>query len=242
MLAEIFRQYRESYLARYGQRMLPSHRRALADIAQCRTEALGGQLFQCTQCGERHYVYHSCRNRSCPSCHGAQGQEWLEARRRELLPVRYFHLVFTLPRELRELVRSHQEALLSALTRAASYALTKLARDPHYLGGRIGVLAVIHTWTRAMIYHPHVHLLVPGGALSPDGRWIAARKRFLVPVTALSQIFRAKFMALARKALPEVSFPSSVWKAPWVLHAKPSVAGPERVLRYLARYVHRIAI
>lgn len=242
MLAEIFREHAESYLTRYGERILPSHRRALSDIVRCRTEALGGQLFQCTQCGQRHYVYHSCRNRSCPRCHGTQTQDWLEARRRELLPVTYFHLVFTLPKELRDLVRSHQEALLSALLRAASSALMKLARDPHYLGGQIGILAVVHTWTRAMVYHPHVHCLVPGGALSPDGRWLPARKRFLVPVTALSEIFRAKFMELARKALPEVGFPSSVWKTPWVVYAKPSVQGAEQVLRYLARYVHRIAI
>jgi hypothetical protein len=132
--------------------------------------------------------------------------------------------------------------LLSALLRAASSALIKLARDPRYLGGQIGILAVVHTWTRAMIYHPHVHCLVPGGALSPEVRWLPARKRFLVPVTALTGIFRAKFMALARKALPEISFPSSVWKTPWVVYAKPSVAGPERILKYLARYVHRIAI
>ena len=242
MLAEIFHKYRESYLDRYGQRILPSHRRALSDIVDCRTKALGGQVFQCVQCGKHHYAYHSCRNRSCPQCHGAQTQEWLNTRRQELLPVTYFHLVFTLPKELRDLVRTHQELLLSALMRAASHALMKLARDPRYLGGKIGLLAVLHTWTRAMVYHPHVHCLVPGGALSPDGRWLAARKTFLVPVTALTKIFRAKFMKLARNALPDVKFPSSVWNTPWVVYAKPSVQGAEKVLRYLARYVHRIAI
>ncbi len=118
----------------------------------------------------------------------------------------------------------------------------KLARDPRYLGGKIGILAVLHTWTRAMIYHPHVHCLVPGGGISPDGQWLPARKGFLVPVRALSEIFRAKFMELARKALPDVKLPESVWKTPWVVYAKPSVQGAEKVLRYLARYVHRIAI
>lgn len=242
MLAEIFRQYRETYLARYGQRILPSHRRALSDIIQCRTEALGGQVFQCGQCGKLHYAYHSCRNRSCPQCHGTQTLEWLNARSQELLPVPYFHLVFTLPKELRDLVRTQQEALLSALMRAAGYGLMKLARDPRYVGGKIGILAVLHTWTRAMIYHPHVHCLVPGGGVSPDGQWLAARKGFLVPVTALSEIFRAKFMELARKSLPDVRFPDSVWKSPWVVYAKPSVQGADKVLSYLARYVHRIAI
>jgi hypothetical protein len=242
MLTKIFRKYREIYLERYGQRILPSHRRALSDIIMCRTEALGGQVFQCGQCGKRHYAYHSCRNRSCPQCHGTQTREWLNARAPELLPVPYFHLVFTLPKELRNLVRTHQEALLSALMRAAGYALMKLARDPRYLGGKIGILAVLHTWTRAMIYHPHVHCLVPGGGISPDGQWLSARKGFLVPVTALSMIFRAKFMELARKSLADVKLPESVWKTPWVVYAKPSVQGAEKVLRYLARYVHRIAI
>lgn len=242
MLAEIFRQHRESYLQRYGQGILPSHRRAMGDMVACRTEALGGQVFQCSHCAKLHYAYHSCRNRSCPQCHGTQTQEWLNARAQELLPVPYFHLVFTIPKGLHKLVRTHQEPLLSALMRAASYALSKLALDPRYVGGKIGILAVLHTWTRAMIYHPHVHCLVPGGGVSADGQWLPARTGFLVPVTALSKIFRARFMELARKALPEVSFPESVWKSSWVVYAKPSVQGAAKVLRYLARYVHRIAI
>jgi hypothetical protein len=242
MLARIFREHGGEYLARYGQRMLPSHRRALIDIVQCRTEALGGQLLQCTQCGKLHYVYHSCRNRSCPQCHGTQTREWLSARRQELLPVTYFHLVFTLPKELRDLVRTHQESLLNALMRAASHALLKLASDPRYVGGKIGILAVLHTWTRAMVYHPHVHCLVPGGGISPTGQWVAARKKFLVPIRPLSEIFRARLIKLARSALPDVKFPESLWKTPWVVYAKPSVQGAEKVLSYLARYVHRIAI
>ena len=161
MLAEIFRKYGPEYLRRFGDRVLPSHRRALTDIARCRTESLGGHVLQCNQCGTVHYAYHSCRNRSCPQCHGPDTQRWLAARRQELLPVPYVHLVFTLPRELHEIVRSHQVKLLGILLYAAAASLAKLARDPRYVGGTIGVLSVLHTWTRALVYHPHVHCLVP---------------------------------------------------------------------------------
>ena len=242
-LAEIFREYGPEYLQRFGDRMLPSHRRALADIARCRTESCGGHVFQCDHCGFLHYAYHSCRNRSCPQCHGPDTRHWLKARRKELLPLTYFHLVFTLPKELRDIVRSHQVKLLGILMHAVALSLAKLARDPRYVGGKIGVLSVLHTWTRALIYHPHVHCLVPAGGLSADGAsWLVPPEGFLVPVRALSRIFRAKFIALARKALPDIHFPESVWHVEWVVYCKPSVQGTEKVLQYLARYVHRIAI
>ena len=158
-------------------------------------------------------------------------------------PAHLLHLVFTLPRELHDIVRSHQVKLLGILIHAAALSLAKLARDPRYVGGKIGVLSVLHTWTRALIYHPHAHCLVPAGGLSHDGAsWLSPPKGFLVPVTALSRIFRAKFMALARKSFPHVSFPESVWHVEWVVYGKPSLQGTERVLQYLARYVHRIAI
>lgn len=242
-LAEIFRLHSPHYLDRFKDRMLPSHLRAVRDIADCRTEALGGHIFECNECGERHFAYHSCRNRHCPKCQGKDTQAWIDKCRESLLPVQYFHLVFTLPQELRELVRGNQRVLLGVLCQAAAQSLMKLAADPHYIGGKIGILAVVHTWTRAMIYHPHVHCLVPGGGLSQDGsRWIPARRGFLVPVTALSLIFRAKFMEMARAALPEVKFPESVWSKSWVVYSKPGVQGKEKVLNYLARYVHRVAI
>lgn len=242
-LAEILRLYGPDYLEQFGDRMPPGHRRAMRDIVDCRTEALGGHVFQCDRCGEVHYAYHSCRNRHCPQCHGNDTLNWLDKCRRILLPVMYFHLVFTLPEELREIVRSHQIVLLSILAQAAAYSLMKLALDPRYVGGTLGILAVVHTWTRAMIYHPHVHLLATGGGLSRDGeRFLLAREGFLVPVTALTEIFRAKFMELARSALPEVKFPQSVWSKNWVVYSKPSVCGVEKVLSYLARYVHRVAI
>lgn len=241
-LAEIFRRYGSTYRERFGDRMLPSHRRALQDIADCCTETLGGHIFQCDQCGYRHYAYHSCRNRSCPHCHRHDTEQWLEERRAELLPVTYFHLVFTLPKVLHEFVRAHQAVLYNVLIQAAVRSLMHLARDPRYVGGELAVLCVLHTWTRALLYHPHVHCLVPSGGLSANGSWSSARNHFLVPVQALSEIFRAKFMELARKALPDVTFPESVWETRWVVYSKPSVQGAEKVLEYLARYIHRIAI
>jgi hypothetical protein len=242
-IADIFRQHGPEYLERHRDRMLPSHRKAVQDILDCRTGACGGHVFECDHCRKLHYAYHSCRNRSCPQCQGEQTERWLELRRAELLPVPYFHVVFTLPAELREIVRSNQEVLLSVLMQAAASSLMKLAADPRYVGGMIGLLSVLHTWTRALIFHPHVHCLVPGGGMAPDHKsWLPARDGFLVPVTALSPIFRAKFVALARKKLPGIDFPQSIWEKDWVVYTKPAVQGSEPVLRYLARYVCRIAI
>ena len=242
-VADIFRRYGAQYRERFGGGMLPSHQRALQDLADCRTESFGGHLAVCNHCGIWRYSYHSCRNRSCPKCHGSDTKKWLDERRRDLLPVPYFHLVFTVPKELHGLIRTHQRVLYAILMRAAAFSLMDLARDPRYVGGTIAVLCVLHTWTRAMVYHPHLHCLVPGGGLAHDGcSWLPARKRFLVPVRALSEIFRAKFMELARRALPEHTFPESVWHTPWVVYSKPCVQGTEKVLAYLARYLHRIAI
>ena len=242
-LADIFRAHGREYLDRFGEDILPSHKRAIGDIIDCRTEALGGHLVQCDHCSILDYSYHSCKNRGCPKCHGKDTQRWLGKRRSELLPVIYFHLVFTLPKELRRLVRKHQKTLYSVLMKAAVEALMKLAADKKYVGGKIGMLAVLHTWTNALIYHPHGHFLVPGGGVSPDGRyWIASRESFFVPVKALSPVFRAKFMEMAQDALPCVKLPKEVWKKKWVVYCKPTVQGADKVLQYLGRYVHRIAI
>lgn len=242
-LADIFRAHGREYLDRFAEDILPSHKRAIGDIIDCRTEALGGHLVQCDHCSILDYSYHSCKNRGCPKCHGKDTQRWLGKRRSELLPVIYFHLVFTLPKELRRLVRKHQKTLYSVLMKAAVEALMKLAADKKYVGGKIGMLAVLHTWTNALIYHPHGHFLVPGGGVSPDGKyWIASRENFFVPVKALSPIFRAKFMEMAQDALPCVKLPKEVWKKKWVVYCKPTVQGADKVLQYLGRYVHRIAI
>jgi hypothetical protein len=242
-VADVVRQFGPAYRAVYDAAMLPSHRRALRDLAACRTPALGGQVHCCDTCGYEHYVYHSCRNRHCTQCHGAATAEWLAAREPELLPVPYFHVVFTLPAPLREFVRTHQRVCLAALMATAAESLQALAADPHYVGGTIGILAVLHTWTRALVYHPHVHCLVPAGALSPDGiAWRPAHANFLVPVRALSLRFRARFLARLRRQLPNVPLPPGLWASPWVVYCKPTVQGRTAVLRYLARYVHRVAI
>jgi len=238
-IADIVREHGGAYVARFGPGLLPSHRRALADIAGCRTPAMGGHLLDCADCGHREYVYHSCRNRACPQCHQQRTEEWLAQRARELLPVRYHHLVLTLPAELREAARSRQQAVLGALMQAAAAAVQALARDPKYAGGRIGILAVLHTWTRALAWHPHVHCLVPGIALAPDREVLHPAERFLLPVRALSVIFRARMAASLRALEPPVQLPAAVWRKPWVAFARPCVEGAEGVLQYLARYAFR---
>ena len=242
-LAEVVRKHGPEYLEKFGDRMPYNHKRALAAIAACRTEEMGGHLEECDQdCGHFDYAYHSCKNSSCPKCHGADTKRWLEKRETELLPVPYFHLVFTLPAELREVVRSNQKALYAVLFETAIAALTKLGLDRKYLGGQLGMVAVLHTWTRAKEYHPHLHLLVPGGALDKDGVWRPARRKYLVPVKALSPIFRAIFMKRARKALPRETFPPEVWEKDWVVFSRPTFKKTKKVLTYLSRYVYRVAI
>jgi len=222
--------------------MLPSHKRALADIASCRTETMGGHVDECEECGHLLYLYHSCKNRSCPKCHGTETKLWLEKRETELLPVRYFHLVFTIPSELRDIVRRNQKLLYDILIKTAVETLTTIGLDSKYVGGKLGILTVLHTWTRALEHHPHVHMLVPAGGLDKDGHWKESRKKYLVPVKALSLGFRGRFMNAARKALPEESFSKEVWDKEWVVFCKPTFNRARKVLRYLGRYVHRIAI
>jgi hypothetical protein len=242
-VADVLRRYGREYLDRFGQDLLPSHRRAMEDLLACRTEALGGHLLQCDHCGQEHYVYHSCRNRSCPTCHRLDTEAWLADRRRELLPVPYFHVVLTLPQELRELVRRHQRDLYDILLRAAAQALITLAADPHDVGGRIGVLCILHTWSRTLAYHPHVHCLVPAGGVSADRtEWRPARPSYLVPVHALAQLFRGLFLALVRQERPDLPLPEAARTKGWVVYCQPTVHGTEQVLHYLGRYVHRIAL
>jgi hypothetical protein len=246
-LADVLRRHAPAYLERYSRGLLPSHARAIRDIQRCRTPLLGGHLAECRCCGHEHVLYHSCHNRACPRCgHGAT-EKWMARQRNLLLPVRYFHLVFTLPAEIAEVVRSHQKSLLTVLFQAAFESLARLCKDPRYLGAeKIGALAVLHTWTRTLGWHPHVHLLVPGGGLTPGGRhWVRPRARrtpYLVPVKALSKAFRGRFLHLARRALPNVALPHLPKRKRWVVFAKPAVRGPDKVLDYLGRYVHRTAL
>ncbi len=245
-LGDIFRRYGPEYLEQFSHKMLPSHRRAIHDIAKCRNGEFGGHIDTCEKCGYTHLFFHSCSNRSCPKCHASHTQKWLDKRKLTILPVSYFHVVFTLPKELRRIVRSNQTQLLNCLIKAAAYALFKLMADSRFAGGIPGMLSVLHTWSRAMIYHPHVHFLIPAGVISKDkSKWSwlpIKRKKFLVPLPALSSIFRARFIKLARKALPGIEFPQSIWKKQWVVFTKSCTKGGQKVLEYLARYVHRIAI
>jgi hypothetical protein len=222
--------------------MLPSHRRAMHDILACRTAELGGHREHCPACGYEHYSFHSCNNRSCPTCCRSATERWLRRQLDQLLAVPYFHLVFTLPHELHTAVRSNQKVLYSLLMRSAASSLQRLATDPQYVGGSIGALCVLHTWTRAMAYHPHVHCLVPGGGLDNERVWHEARRAFLVPVRALSVIYRARFLAGMKKALPQLALPKGLWGKPWVVYSKPVLQSPEKVVGYLSRYIHRVAI
>jgi hypothetical protein len=241
-LAEIFRRYGPQYREKYGARMPPSHWDAMTDIELCRTEALGGQVYQCAECGERRYSYHSCQNRHCPKCQNAAGQAWLEQQQALLLPVPYFLLTFTLPEELREVARSHQKLVYSLLFRTSAAATQQLAQDARFVGGTLGMVGVLHTWTRALIYHPHVHYVVPGGGLAADGTtWRPAREDFLLPVRALSVLFRAKFRDALRQTELFSEVPADVWTQDWVVHCQP-VGNGAAALKYLAPYIFRVAI
>src|SRR5713101_4360090 len=221
-VAEIIRLHGAAYLARFADRILPSHRRALRDLEACRTPALGGHVHQCDHCGRQVYAFHSCRNRHCPKCHRDQTERWLTAQRARLLPCAYYLLTFTLPDALRSLARSQQKTVYGLLMKSAAAALLTLARDPRYVGGRLGCLAVLHTWTRDLRYHPHVHLLVTAGGLSADGTaWVAPKyENYLVPVRAVSPIFRAKICAALNRVGLLDQVPPGIWSAPWVVHCQ----------------------
>jgi hypothetical protein len=223
--------------------MLPSHQRAINDILNCRTAALGGQVWRCEQCNTEIFSYHSCANRSCPKCHTAQTQAWLEHRQTEMLPVPYFHITVTVPAELREVLRANQRGGYGVLMQASAAAIIELARDPRYVGGTVAVLAVLHTWTQQLNLHPHVHCLVSGGGISEDGNtWHPARRNFLVPIKALAKLVRGKFRALLQRKLPDLVIPDAVWRKPWILNVTAWGNGERAVLDYLARYVFRIAL
>ena len=259
-VADVFRQFGPSYLDAFGDRLLPSHRRAIEDILACRTAAMGVHAYRCDDCDKTFYVYHGCRNRSCPACHTHQTQQWLDARTVELLPCPYYHVTVTVPAQLRDALRSNQSDGYRLLMKAAADAVITLCRDPRYMGATPAILAVLHTWTAAMDYHPHVHLLVSGGGIGKDGggtpcvplkrtsgshaSWREAQHPFLVPVRALSRLVRGKFHDALNKARPdlEAHLPASVWTREWVAWCKPWGQGQTAVLDYLARYVHRIAI
>ena len=209
-------------------------------VQQCRTEALGGHVCTCSACEQVQYRYHSCRNRHCPKCQMQRGQEWLEKQTDFLLPVPYFLLTFTLPEGLRKVARSNQKTIYSLLLRAAAEATQHLAQDPRFVGGQIGMIGVLHTWGRNLSYHPHVHFLVPAGGLAEAG-WRPAGKKFLLPVLALSPIFRATFRDGIRKAEICTEIHPGIWRQKCVVHCKP-VGDGAGALKYLAPYIFRVAL
>jgi len=241
-MAEIFRRYGPQYRAKYGDKMLPSHKKVMRAIEQCRTAALGGHVYHCPECEEKEYQYHSCRNRHCPKCQNGKAQEWLEKQQSILLPVPYFLVTFTLPDELRDVARSNQKLVYDVLFRMSAEAMQKLGGDPRFVGGQMGMVGVLHTWGRNLSYHPHVHYLVPGGGVDENNKtWLPAGKTFLFPVKALSRIFRAKFRDALKETDCFADIPAEVWEKEWVVHSKP-VGDGTKALKYLAPYIFRVAI
>jgi hypothetical protein len=258
-LADIVRAHGDAY--RQTHRLVSVQDRALRAITTCRTAVLGGHTDTCDQCGATRSAYNSCRNRHCPKCQHTAQARWLAARQDELLPQPYFHVVFTLPHRLNALAQGNPRVVYAALFRAAADTLLAFGRDPRHLGGTIGITAILHTWGQNLSQHLHLHCVVTGGALAPDGtRWIATKDGFLFPVRALSPVFRAKYLDALRQAFAqgELSFAAGtaalaqpeafarflaeLRTAPWVVYAKRPFGGPAQVLQYLGRYTHRVAL
>ena len=260
-VADVFHAHENEFLQRWGRVVSDQQRKVLRDIGLCRTAALGTHLERCDRCSYETVAYDSCRNRHCPKCQGNARAKWLAARSAELLPVPYFHVVFTLPHSLSALVLQNKRLLYDLLYRASAATMLELARDPKHLGADIGFLGVLHTWGQNLEHHPHVHYIVPAGGLALDGsRWIDSSRRFFLPVHALSRVFRGKFVAGLKQhfAQGKLQFHGSqqhlaapgcfsrflrqLFQTDWVVYAKPPFGGAEHVLNYLARYTHRVAI
>ena len=253
-LADIFRRHGAAFRQAHAVQLGRTERRVMAAIEACRTAVLGGHVERCTDCGFTRHAYNSCRDRHCPKCQGLARAEWLEARRAELLPVSYFHVVFTVPAPVADIAFHNKAVVYAILFRAAAEALRNVAADPRYLGAEIGAIAVLHTWGQTLHHHPHLHCIVPGGGISPDQtRWIACRPGFFLPVRVLSRCFRDAFVCQLRAALAAgelrlsgaladltdhatlVTRLDELARIDWVVFAKPPFAGPEQVLGYLAR-------
>jgi hypothetical protein len=260
-VADIVRSAGQSFVERNRKWINGQHEKVLSAITRCRTAALGGHRDQCSACGHTAISYNSCRNRHCPRCQGNARLRWLQARERELLPTRYVHVVFTLPRELAPLALQNKRLIYNLLFQASAETLLEIARDPRHLGADIGFFSVLHTWDQRLQHHPHVHCVVAAGGLAPDHeRWTSSRRSFFLPVKVLSRVFRGKFVAALRAAFRKARIEFHGRLAPlaqrrtfaawlrllfrqdWVVYSKPPFGGPEHVLRYLGAYTHRVAI
>jgi Putative transposase/Transposase zinc-binding domain len=259
--ADVFRQHGQEFLARWGHTLNWQQIKALRDIGACQTWKLGAHVRQCDSCAQQATAFNSCRNRHCPRCQSTARDRWLERTARELLPVAYSHVVFTLPKQLSPVALQNPVLIYSLLFKAASETLLTMARDPKRLGARIGFLAVLHTWNQQLMHHPHLHCLLPAGGIRPDGiRWIASRPNYFLNVDALGAMFRGKFLAFLRDAYGKGRlrwagslkplavratfdrFTLDLKDLKWVVYAKPPFAGPAHAVKYLARYTHRVAI
>jgi len=260
-VGDIFRTHGEAFRRAHAGHLSLGQRKVMSAIEQCRSAALGGHVLRCDSCAAIQIAYNSCRNRHCPKCQGAAARQWLADRQAELLPVEYYHVVFTLPAPVAELAYQNKAVIYDLLFKAAAETLTTIAADPKHLGARIGLTAVLHTWGSALTHHPHVHCIVPGGGFSSDRqRWLPCRRGFFLPVRVLSRFFRRRFLELLQAAhragrlqclghLAELADSAAFadWLQPlrkleWVVYAKRPFAGPEAVLAYLSRYTHRVAI
>ena len=260
-VADIFRSVGPAYRRDHADGLSRGQRCVMSAIERCRTAALGGHVEQCDACGHQRVAFNSCRNRHCPKCQSLTRAQWLEARQAELLPVDYFHVVFTVPQEIAAIAYQNKAVVYDILFRAAAQTLRTIAADPKHLGAEIGFIAILHTWGQNLLHHPHLHCVVPGGGLSPDGqRWVACRPGFFLPVRVLSRLFRRLFLALLRSAFDAgtlhffhglaalqdaaafMRYLVPAARAEWVVYAKPPFGGPEHVLEYLGRYTHRVAI
>lgn len=260
-VADIFRQIGPAYRQEHADSLSRGQRRVMTDIERCRTAALGGHLEQCDACGHQRIAFNSCRDRHCPKCQSLVRAQWLQDRQAELLPVEYFHVVFTVPQQIAAIAYQNKAVVYDILFRATAETLRTIAADPQHLGAEIGVIAVLHTWGQTLMHHPHLHCVVPGGGVSLDGqRWIACRPGFFLPVRVLSALFRRLFLtelqqafdgkalhfynALAALLEPQAfaKYLAPVAAADWIVYAKKPFGGPEHVLQYLGRYTHRVAI
>jgi hypothetical protein len=244
VIQDIFRQYGKQYLQKFGAKIPALHKKTLWAIINCRTKDLGGEVWFCGKCKEYHYSYHSCGNRHCVVCQNDDAAGWTTKSKANLLPLTYFLATFTLPEALRKICRSNQKRLYSILFKASSDTLKLLAKDEKYLGAEIGFIGILHSWTRAMMYHPHVHYLIPGGGISNDGKRICfSHDDFLMHVKALSIIFKAKFRDQLKQQDPQLfnKIQPATWQKPWVVHIKP-VGDGEKALEYIGRYLFRVAI